>query len=60
MAKLDLTVEIDDNSLLAALAEVREKQRALNEAVGKLERIITGRYSEITPNAAVVKEKPQE
>lgn len=60
MAKLELTVEINDESLLAAVAEVREKQRALNEAVGTLERIITGRHAEITPNAAVVKEKPQE
>lgn len=57
MARLDLTVEINDKSILAALAEVREKQRALNTAVGKLESVITGRYAEITPEAAVINEK---
>lgn len=40
MAKLDLTVEINDESLLAAVAEARQKQRDLNEAVGKLESIV--------------------
>lgn len=59
MAKLDLTVEINDESLLAAVAEVRQKQRDLNEAVGKLESIVSGVRSCITPEAAVTKETPR-
>lgn len=59
MARLDLTVEISDESILAAVAEVRQKQRELNEAVGKLESITTGIRSCLVPEAATVKEIPR-
>ena len=59
MAKIDLTVEMNDESILSAIAEVRKKQRELNEAVGTLESIITGQYAEIVPEAAVIKEMGQ-
>lgn len=59
MPRLDLSVEISDGSLLDAVADVRQKQRALNEAVGRLESIVSGVRSCIVPEAAVVKEMPQ-
>jgi hypothetical protein len=59
MAKLDLTVEINDESLLAAVAEVEEKRRELNGAIFKLRSIVTGEHADINPNGAVVKEMPQ-
>lgn len=58
MAKLEFTVEINDGSLLEAVAEVRQKQRDLNEAVRKLESIVSGVRSCIVPEAAVTKEIP--
>lgn len=42
MAKVELTVEINDESLLATIAEVKEKQRELNKTIIKLEEIVTG------------------
>ena len=59
MARLDITVEINDGSVLEALAEVREKQRELNNAVSLLEGTITGRHAESVPHAAVVIERPR-
>lgn len=57
MPKLNITVEISDGSLLDAVADVRQKQRDLNEAVGRLESIVSGVRSCIVPETAVVKEK---
>lgn len=59
MAKLQLNVEIDDESLLAAVAEVEEKRRELNAAIFRLRTIVTGEHADVNPNGAVVKEMPQ-
>lgn len=57
MAKLDLTVEINDGSVLEALAEVRKKETELSRAISTLESRITGKFGDIIPTAAEVTEK---
>lgn len=59
MAKLNLSVEISDESLLAAVAEVEEKRRELNGAIFRLRTIVTGEHADVNPDGAVVKEIPQ-
>lgn len=59
MAKLGITVEINDESLLAAVAEVEEKRRELNGAIFRLHTIVTGEHADVNPNGAIVKEMPQ-
>lgn len=57
MAQIELKVEIDDQGLFAALAEVENAQRLLDHAIAKLNSRMTGRFADIMPNAAEVKEK---
>lgn len=59
MAKLEITVEISDESILGKIAKVEEARRALNNAWADLQNCFTAKYGTAYGNPAIVKESSE-
>ena len=58
MAKLEITVEVEDNNILGKIAKVEEARRTFNNTWANLMNCFTAKYGTTYGNPATVRETP--